>query len=86
MAECKTEKSKHLQRKKFGTACEQIEYNVSTRRIVALNEWKNDIEMINIIVGLLSVEEESVNFIWKNGVSQLQANCRQVENSEQTGK
>ena len=37
MAECKTEKSKHLQRKNFGTAGEQIEDNVLTR-IVALNE------------------------------------------------
>ena len=37
MAECTTEKSKHLQRKNFGTAGEQIEYNFSTR-IVALNE------------------------------------------------
>ena len=45
MAECTTEKSKHLQRKNFGTAGEQIEYNFSTC-IVALNEWKNDIEMI----------------------------------------
>ena len=38
VAECKTEKIKHLQRKTFGTAGEQIEYNFSTRRIVALNE------------------------------------------------
>ena len=45
MAECKTEKSKHLQRKNFGTAGEQIEFNFSAR-IVALNEWKNDIETI----------------------------------------
>ena len=38
MAESKTEKSEHLQWKKFGTAGEQIEYNFSTRRILALNE------------------------------------------------
>ena len=37
VAECKTEKSKHLQRKNFGTAGEQIECNFSAR-IVALNE------------------------------------------------
>ena len=54
VAECKTEKSKHLQRKNFGTAGE---YNFSTC-IVALNEWKNDIEMI--LWASLLVEEESV--------------------------
>ena len=86
MAECKTEKSKHLQRKNFGTAGEQIEYNFSTCS-AALNEWEkfNDVEMI--LWASLLVEEESVYFIWKNGVSQLlQANCRQLENNEQTGK
>ena len=85
MAECKTEKSKHLQRKNFGTAGEQIEFNFSAR-IVALNEWKNDIE--TILWASLLLEEESVYFIWKNGVSvsRLQANCRQLENNEQTGE
>ena len=68
MAECKTEKSKHFQRKKFGTAGEKIEYNFLTH-IVALNGWRNDIETI-LWVSLL-LEEESVYFIWKNGVSQL---------------
>ena len=68
MAECKTEKSKHLQRKNFGTAGEQIECNFSTR-IVALNEWKNDIEMI--LWASMSMDEENVNFIWRNGVSHL---------------
>ena len=37
MGECKTEKSKHLQRKKSGTAGKKIEYNFLTH-IVALNE------------------------------------------------
>ena len=37
MPQCKTEKSEHLQRKNFGTAGEQIEFNFSTH-IVALNE------------------------------------------------
>ena len=84
MGECKTEKSKHLQRKKFGTAGEKIENNLLTHT-VALNEWKNDIEMI--LWASLLVEEESVYFIWKNGVSQLlQVNCRQLESNEQTGK
>ena len=57
MTECKTEKSKHLQRKNFGTAGEQIEFNFSAR-IVALNEWKNDIEMI--LRASLLLEEESL--------------------------
>ena len=57
MAECKTERSKHIQRKNFGTAGEQIEYNFSTC-IVALKEWKNDIEII--LWASLLVEEESV--------------------------
>ena len=60
MAECKTEKSKHLQRKNFGTAGEQIEFNFSAR-IVALNELKNDIE--TILWASLLLEEESVYFI-----------------------
>ena len=60
MAECKTGKSKHLQRKNFGTAGEQIEFNFSAR-IVALNELKNDIE--TILWASLLLEEENVNFI-----------------------
>ena len=85
MAECITEKSKHLQRKNFGTAGEQIQlFNMH-----CAFEWMkkniNDVEMI--LWASLLVEEESVYFIWKNGVSQLlQANCRQLENNEQTGK
>ena len=62
MAECKTEKSKHLQqRKNFGTAGKEIEKNFLTC-IVALNDGKR-ILGISYIWASLSVEEESVNFI-----------------------
>ena len=62
MAECKTEKSKHLQqRKNFGTAGKEIEKNFLTC-IVALNDGKR-ILGISYVWASLSVEEESVNFI-----------------------
>ena len=46
---CKTEKSKHLQRKNFGTAGKQIEKNFSTC-IVVLNDGKKK------MLGILSCE------------------------------
>ena len=60
MAECKTEKCKHIQRKNFRTAGKQIVYNFSTC-IVALNDEKKDVGYK--LRASLSVQEESANYI-----------------------
>ena len=67
MARCKVKKSKHLQRKNFGTAGKQIEKTFLTY-IVALNNGKK--KRYKSWVSL-SVEEKSVNFIRQNDVSSL---------------
>ena len=41
---------------------------------------------INLLWASLSVEEESVDFIWQNDVSQSQTNWRLLENDEQPEK
>ena len=58
MAKCKTKKSKHLQRKNFGTGGKQIAWTFLTC-IVALNNGKKGYKSWVS----LSVEEKSVNFI-----------------------
>ena len=83
VVQCKTKKSKHVQRKNFGTTGLN---RLSRTFQYALWLWIMEKDAGYKLWASLSVEEDSGNFIWWNDVSQLQTNWRQLENSEQTEK